>query len=77
MHTLRHTQGMDIEQTGLLRLQLAWQYLSQGEQVMSVAQRTGYRSEAAFSRAFKRAFGHSAGDLRRRKAGLRPRQTRA
>lgn len=59
------------------RLQLAWHYLSQGEQVLSVAQRIGYRSEAAFSRAFKKAFGQSAGSVRRRESTLRPVQTRA
>jgi AraC-like DNA-binding protein len=40
------------------RLALAAQMLRRGrEAVMRVAERTGYESEAAFSRAFKREFG--------------------
>lgn len=48
------------------RMQLAWSALSTGESVISVAQSTGYQSEAAFSRAFRKHFGTYAGQVRRR-----------
>lgn len=47
------------------RMQLAWTCLQRGDSVISVAQTVGYRSEAAFSRAFRRAFGTTAGAVRR------------
>jgi AraC family transcriptional regulator, alkane utilization regulator len=51
------------------RLQLAAQQLkSSGLPLKAVAEKTGYESEAAFSRAFKRYFGSPPGDWRRRQA---------
>ena len=47
------------------RLQLAWSYLRAGEPVAIAADKIGYQSEAAFSRAFRRQFGESAGAVRR------------
>ncbi len=47
------------------RMQVAWTCLQRGDSVLSVAQAVGYRSEAAFSRAFQRAFGTTAGAVRR------------
>lgn len=47
------------------RMQLAWQYLRGGESVARVAERVGYLSEAAFSRAFRKHFGQNAGAVRR------------
>ncbi len=48
------------------RLQVAWQRLNRGDAVMATALAVGYQSEAAFSRAFRREFGVSAGSIRRR-----------
>lgn len=47
------------------RMQLAYDYLSQGDSVSMVAEAVGYRSEAAFSRAFRREFSLYAGEVRR------------
>lgn len=47
------------------RMQLAWERLRTGETVAQVAERVGYQSEAAFSRAFSKYFGQSAGAIRR------------
>lgn len=48
------------------RLRLAARHLKSTDlPVKSVAEQTGYESEAAFSRAFKRHFGSSPGDWRR------------
>lgn len=48
------------------RLTLAAQWLRAGrEPVLSIAERSGYESEATFSRAFKRAFGLPPGSWRR------------
>lgn len=47
------------------RMQLAWAALSEGKPIADVAERVGYGSEAAFSRAFKTAFGLTAGRVRR------------
>ncbi len=47
------------------RMQLAWQYLSAGRQVADVSESVGYRSEAAFSRAFKKQYSVAAGQVRR------------
>mgnify|MGYP000190075633 CR=1 FL=1 len=49
------------------RMQIAWSYLDAGEHVASVAEKVGYRSESAFSRAFQKSHGMSAGAVRRRK----------
>ncbi|WP_434355560.1 AraC family transcriptional regulator [Parasalinivibrio latis] len=48
------------------RMQLAWAALQEGNDVASTAEKVGYRSEAAFSRAFQKAFGISAGAVRRK-----------
>ncbi len=49
------------------RLQLAAQQLKSSDQpIKTIADRAGYDSEAAFSRAFKRHFGASPSDWRRR-----------
>ena len=47
------------------RMQLAWSKLSQGEGIANVAEQVGYQSEAAFSRAFQKNFGVTAGQVRR------------
>ncbi|WP_070971980.1 AraC family transcriptional regulator [Vibrio sonorensis] len=47
------------------RMQLAWSKLQAGHKVYQVAQSSGYRSEAAFSRAFSRHFKVSAQDVKR------------
>ncbi len=47
------------------RMQLAWSYLTSGLSVAIVAEKVGYQSEAAFSRAFRKQFGLSAGEVRR------------
>jgi len=52
------------------RMQLAAQQLRGGsEQVAVIANRVGYESEAAFSRAFKKAAGAAPGTWRQRTAG--------
>jgi AraC-like DNA-binding protein len=52
------------------RMQLAANHLRSGtETVLSVANRVGYESEAAFSRAFKKAVGVPPGEWRREQAG--------
>jgi len=48
------------------RMQLAWSYLDTGEHVATVAEKVGYRSESAFSRAFQKNHGLSAGAVRRK-----------
>ncbi len=47
------------------RMQLAYGFLSQGDSVGEVSESVGYRSEAAFSRAFQRVFSVTAGEVRR------------
>ena len=47
------------------RMQLAWNYLESGLPVALVAEKVGYQSEAAFSRAFRKQFNVSAGSVRR------------
>lgn len=47
------------------RMQLAWGHLRAGEPVALVAEKVGYQSEAAFSRAFRKHFDESAGAVRR------------
>ena len=47
------------------RMQLAWNYLESGTPVAAVADKVGYQSEAAFSRAFRKQFKVSAGQVRR------------
>ena len=46
------------------RMQLAWSELSTGTSVEQVAEAVGYRSSAAFSRAFKSEFGETVGAVR-------------
>lgn len=54
------------------RMQLAAALLSQSDlPVEEVAERVGYRSNAAFSRAFKNIVGHAPGSWRRQKPGPR------
>lgn len=48
------------------RMSLAQAWLAEGLAMAEVAARTGYQSEAAFSRAFKRSVGSRPGGLRRR-----------
>jgi AraC-like DNA-binding protein len=51
------------------RLQLAAQSMKSSDlPLKAIADQTGYESEAAFSRAFKRHFGSAPGDWRRRQA---------
>lgn len=47
------------------RMQLAWEQLVRGTSVLQTALAVGYRSEAAFSRAFQQTFGLTAGAVRR------------
>lgn len=47
------------------RMQLAWTKLSEGLVSALVAEQVGYQSEAAFSRAFQKHFGMTAGRVRR------------
>ncbi len=47
------------------RMQLAWSLLRNGENISQVAGKVGYKSESAFSRAFKKEFLVSAGKVRR------------
>ena len=47
------------------RMQLAWSLLRKGESVSQVAEKVGYQSESAFSRAFTKMFSISAGKVRR------------
>ena len=54
------------------RMSLAQSWLAEGQAMAEVAARTGYQSEAAFSRAFKRSVGKAPGGLRRRASALRP-----
>lgn len=51
------------------RMQLAWSLLSEGSSVSQVAAKVGYKSESAFSRAFKNEFLISAGKVRRGEEG--------
>jgi AraC-like DNA-binding protein len=55
------------------RLQLAAEQLARGAaKVAAVAANVGYESEAAFSRAFKRATGHAPAEWRRMRQQLPP-----
>lgn len=47
------------------RMQNAWKALEEGQSVIEVAERFGYRAEASFSRAFHSYFGTTAGRVRR------------
>ena len=53
------------------RMQLAANHLLTGtDSVAEVAERVGYESEAAFSRAFKKAVGVPPGQWRKHRAGV-------
>ena len=54
-----------MQYLGWWRMQIARQELAAKRTVADVAAAVGYRSEAAFSRAFRKAFGVSAGAVRR------------
>ena len=47
------------------RMQLAWSLLKDGESIAEVANKVGYKSEAAFSRIFQKMFSITAGKVRR------------
>lgn len=47
------------------RMQLAWSMLNKGKSVSEVADKVGYQSIAAFSRAFKKSFDTTVGKVRR------------
>jgi len=49
------------------RMQLAWSKLSDGQTSASISESVGYKSDAAFSRAFQKHFGVTAGHVRRNK----------
>ncbi|MDO3385370.1 AraC family transcriptional regulator [Gilvimarinus sp. SDUM040013] len=49
------------------RMQQAWSLLSDGDILLNIAFAVGYRSEAAFSRAFLKEFGLRPGQVRRGK----------
>ncbi len=53
--------------TSWWRMQIAWDILLAGSKVCDVAAQVGYKSEAAFSRAFRKQFSISAGAVRRNK----------
>jgi len=54
------------------RMQLAANHLSSGtDSVAEIADRVGYKSEAAFSRAFKKAVGTPPGQWRRSRSSQR------
>jgi AraC-like DNA-binding protein len=48
------------------RMQMAWSLLSEGACVAAVAEKVGYKSESAFSRAFQTTFSAAPGGVRRR-----------
>lgn len=54
-----------MQYLALWRMQLASRLLVRGEQVAAVASAVGYESEAAFSRAFKKAAGQAPGTWRK------------
>ncbi len=49
------------------RMQLAWARLKQGDHIIDIANAVGYKSEAAFSRAFQRIFSISPSKVKRMK----------
>lgn len=51
------------------RMQLAWSLLRDGASSAEVADKVGYKSEAAFSRIFQKTFSISAGKVRRGNSG--------
>ena len=64
--TFRAVSGLTpMEYLTWWRMQLAWVYLAEGGRVSYVAEKVGYKSESSFMRAFKSAFGVSAGQVRK------------
>ena len=64
--TFKRLSGWTVNQyTTWWRMQIAWEKLRRGEKVSEVAESIGYQSEAAFSRAFRKQFTVSAGEVRR------------
>lgn len=62
----RHLSGWTVMQyLTWWRMPLAWAELAKGLSVYATAEKVGYLSEPAFSRAFKKAFGVSAGQVKR------------
>jgi AraC family transcriptional regulator, activator of mtrCDE len=53
----------------LLRMKIAAQRLNGGETIERAAEHVGYRSHAAFSRAFQRVIGEAPGAFRRQRRG--------
>ncbi|TWI69705.1 AraC-like DNA-binding protein [Pseudoduganella lurida] len=53
----------------LLRMKIAAQQLNGGETIERTAEHVGYRSHAAFSRAFKKVIGEHPGAFRRQRRG--------
>jgi AraC-like DNA-binding protein len=49
------------------RMQLAWAQLKHGDRIIDIADAVGYKSEAAFSRAFQRMFSISPSKVKRMK----------
>lgn len=45
------------------RMQLAYDLLRRGQRITVVAEKVGYQSESAFSRAFKKCFGYSPSEV--------------
>ncbi|EHH1184080.1 AraC family transcriptional regulator [Vibrio vulnificus] len=65
-NTFRQISGSTvIEYLTWWRMQLAWSQIKAGDSIALVAESVGYRSEAAFSRAFKKAFLVSPGKARK------------
>lgn len=52
------------------RMQLAWSLLKNGESVFSTADTVGYKSEAAFSRAFKKQFGFPPANVKNKSVNI-------
>ena len=66
VETFRNISGWTpIKYLTWWRMQLAWSKLTDGNSSAEVAAQIGYKSEAAFSRAFKKHFGVTAGKIRR------------
>lgn len=70
-NTFRQVSGWTpMQYLSWWRMQLAKSYLETGMPVAEAAESLGYRSQAAFSRAFKKCFGVNAGQVRRGELGL-------
>ena len=62
----KRVSGWTVGQyTSWWRMQLAWEKLTAGDKIISVAEQVGYQSEAAFSRAFLKQFNKNPGAVRR------------